>query len=135
MADLSRLLRKTAALLLVPLALFAGSASAVDLMRCRAQGVVSTGCCCPAPKLQLPVDEQQRLKQGCCEGFTLVYSSEAPAPSSYVALVPMSAARSSERPVPALEIVDDTVDDVPRAERIPDATGPPLRKLHCSYLI
>lgn len=125
---------RTAALLLVPLALFAGSAFAVDLMSCRGQGVVSSGCCCPPPAMQSQGDEHPRLEQGCCESFTLSYSSEAPAPQAQLAFAPLSRPLWLNRPFHDSETTEATRDNAPRAERTPDATGPPLRVLHCSYL-
>ncbi len=128
------ILKKATALLLLPLALFAGSSLAVDLMSCRAQGLVSSSCCCPSPAIRVAVDEHPQLEQGCCERFTLSYASEAPAPHGQLVLAPLALPSVSGLPFVTFANVETDVDDVPRAERVPDATGPPLRVLHCSFL-
>lgn len=129
-----RLLKKMTAVLLLPLALFAGSAFAVDLMSCRAQGIVQAGCCCPTPSLQIPVDEHPRLEQGCCEGLQLTYASDAPAPSAPGSFAPLSRPLFSDVPYETFALEEESSAVVPRATRLPDTTGPPLRILHCSYL-
>lgn len=134
MTRTARALQKMTAVLLLPLAFFAGSAFAVDLMSCRAQGVVRSSCCCPAPAARASVDEHPRLRQGCCERLTLEVASEAPGPSAPLALVPHAAPHAAVLPSAAVAFVDVTQASAPRAERVPDATGPPIRVLHCSYL-
>lgn len=128
------ILKKGIALLLLPLALFAGSSLAVDLMNCRAQGAIRSSCCCPAPAVRVPVDEHPQLEQGCCERFTLSYASEAPGPHGQLVLAPLALPVASRLPFDTFANVEVAIHQAPRAERVPDATGPPLRVLHCSYL-
>lgn len=135
MTHAARALKKLTAALLLPLAFFAGSALAVDLMDCRAQGMVRSSCCCPAPSVRPSVDEHPRLQQGCCERVTLAVESEAPGPSAPLLLAPLAGPHAAEPPYLAPVIVEVTQASAPRAERVPDATGPPIRVLHCSYLI
>lgn len=134
MPHLTRTLQKMTAALLLPLAFFAGSAFAVDLMSCRAQGVVRSSCCCTPPVARASLDEHPRLEQGCCERLTLAYASEAPGPSAPLALAPLGLPSAVELPFVAVENVEARQASAPTAERVADATGPPLRVLHCSYL-
>lgn len=134
MTHTSRALKKMTAALLLPLALFAGSALAVDLMSCRAMGVVRSSCCCPAPAARAFFDEHPRLEQGCCERVTWEVGSEAPGPSAPLPLVPFTLPHAAEPPFLAPVLVELTQASAPSAERTCNATGPPIRVLHCSYL-
>ncbi len=134
MSTVTGILNKCVALLLLPLALFAGSSFAMELMSCRAQGVVRSSCCCPPPAVRVPVDEHPQLEQGCCERFTLTVASEAPGPQGPPVLAPLAPPLASELPFVTFASVEVPHHQAPRAERVPDATGPPLRVLYCSYL-
>ena len=49
-------------------------------------------------------------------------------------LAPLASPLASSLPFATFANVELSLDDAPRAERVPDATGPPLRILYCSYL-
>ena len=71
MTRIARALQKMTAVLLLPLAFFVGSASAVDLMSCRTLDVVQTNCCCTPPAAHTSINKHPHLEQDCCKHLTL----------------------------------------------------------------
>jgi hypothetical protein len=122
--------RKLAASVVVLAMLFASTASAYSLFRCRYDAVARTSCCCPAEEIQPPAATS--ISRACCCDIETIQVVRAPSTTNHSFVQPF---------IVTATLVDWNPLVAPRARRFASygpeyaAHGPPLLLVKQSLLI
>lgn len=130
-------MRRFFAVLLMPILLLSGTASAYSLYRCHYDQVARRACCCPGTNHDSAASDAQHtatIEKNCCCDLETVTTSHTPSEATPVqpvqAVAPLLAAI-----LPFPTQVFTAIRHAPLLAEQPRGVGPPIIILKCSFQI